>query len=252
MSSRFSLLALGVGVYLAVAIGSFPAALAYRWFGPDGLTLAAVEGSIWSGRAAYGAAAGFSFSDLRWQLHPVALVTGKLSLSAEADLADGIASTSLTASSERLELTDVRVSASLESFREQFALGEVSGNLSLSLSRLELVSGVPVAAAGTLSIADLHGAPLIPIEGVTSIPLGNYRAELTTGEQPGIVAHVKDEGGPLELDGRITLAPDRSYSMDALIKPRAGAPQELVMGVEIVTGEPNAEGRRRFLQRGSF
>lgn len=252
MSSRLSLLALGVGVYLAVAIGSFPATLAYRWFGPDGLTLAAVEGSIWSGRAAYGSAAGLTFSRLRWQLHPTALLTGKLSLSAEADLADGIASADVTASSERIELADVRVSAKLESFRQQFALGDVSGNLSLSLARLELVAGVPVAAAGTLTIAELYSAPLIPIEGVTSIPLGNFRAEFTTGEQPGIVAHVTDEGGPLELEGRITLAPDRSYSMDALIKPRAGAPQELVMGVELVTGEPNAEGRRRFLQQGSF
>jgi general secretion pathway protein N len=252
MSSRFSLLALGVGVYLAVAIGSFPAALAYRWFGPDGLTLAAVEGSIWNGRAAYGMAAGLSFSDLRWQLHPVALLTGKLSLSADADLGGGTASASLTASSERLELTDVSVNAKLESFREQFALGDVSGSLSLSLARLDLVSGVPVAAAGTLTIADLYSEPLIPIEGVTSIALGNFRAELTTGEQPGIIALVRDEGGPLELEGRITLAPDRSYSMDALIKPRAGAPEVLVMGVDLVTGDPNAEGRRRFLQQGAF
>jgi general secretion pathway protein N len=252
MSSRISLLALGLGVYLAVAIGSFPASLAYRWFGPQGLTLAAVEGTIWNGSAAYGSAAGLSLSGLRWELHPVALLTGKLSLSAEAAVADGIARTSLTASSERLELTDVRVSASLESFSRQLNLGDVSGKVNLSLSRLELVAGVPVAVAGTLTVADLYSAPLIPIEGVTTIPLGNFRAELTTGEQAGIVALVTDEGGPLELTGKITLAPDRSYSMDALIKPRAEAPMELVQGVELVTGEPNAEGRRRFLQQGSF
>ena len=252
MTSRFSLLALGVGVYLAVAIGSFPASLAYRWFGPDGLTLAVVEGTIWNGRAAHGTAAGFSFSGLRWQLHPAALVTGTLSLSAEAEIGDGLASATLAASKERLEFTDVRVSARLESFREQLALGEVSGQLGLSLSRLELVAGVPVSAAGTLTVADLYSAPLIPIEGVTSIALGNFRAELTTGEQPGIVALVTDEGGPLELTGRIAVAPDRTYTMDALIKARAEAAHELVVGVELVTGEPNAEGRRRFLQQGSL
>jgi general secretion pathway protein N len=252
MSSRWSLLALGIGVYLAVAIGSFPASLAYRWFGPDGLALAAVEGTIWNGRAAHGAAAGLSFSNLRWQLHPAALLTGKLSLSAEASLAGGLASARLAASSERLELTDVRVSAKLENISEQLALGDVSGQLGLSLSRLELVAGVPVAATGFLTVADLYSAPLIPIEGVTSIPLGNFRAELSAGEQPGIVALVTDEGGPLELTGRITLKPDRTYTMDALIKARADAPPELATGVELVTGEPNAEGRRRFLQQGSF
>jgi hypothetical protein len=87
---------------------------------------------------------------------------------------------------------------------------------------------------------------------VTTIPLGNYRAELAPADQPGIVAVVKDEGGPLELSGRISLAPDRSFSLDALIKARPGAPEVLVQGVEIVTGEPNAEGRRRFLQQGTL
>ena len=252
MSSRFSLLALGIGVYLAVAIGSFPATLAYRWFAPDGLLLAAVEGTIWNGQAAYGTAAGLSFSGLRWQLHPAALLTGKLSLSTEANVAGGLASARLAASSERLEFSEVRVSAKLEHLREQFALGEVSGQLALSLSRLELVDGLPVAAVGTVTVADLQSAPLVPIEGITSIALGNFRAELTAGDQPGIIALVTDEGGPLELTGRITVSPDRSYNMDALIKPRADAPQELVQGVEFVTGEPNAEGRRRFLQQGSL
>jgi general secretion pathway protein N len=252
MSSRLSLLALGVGVYLAVAIGSFPAALAYRWFAPEGLTLAALEGTIWSGRAGYGSAAGLSFANLRWQLHPAALLTGKLSVSAEADLADGIASANIVASSARLELSDVRVSASLESIRERFALGDVSGHFGLSLPRFELVDGVPVAAEGTLTVADLHSPPLIPIEGVTSIPLGSFKAELATGDQPGIFAVVTDQGGPLELMGRVTLAPDRSYTMDVLVKPRADAPQVLVEGLQLVTGEPNAEGRRRLLQQGTL
>jgi hypothetical protein len=252
MSSRLSLLALGVGVYLAVAIGSFPASLAYRWFGPEGLTLAAVDGTIWSGQAEHGAAAGLTFSNLRWQLHPTALLTGTLSVSAEAELVDGLASARITASSERLVLNDVRVSASLESIRNRFALGDVSGQLSLSLPRFETVGGVPVAAEGTLTVSNLYSAPLIPIEGVKTIPLGNFRAELATGEQPGIVAHVTDEGGPLELAGRITLAPDRSYTMDVLVKPRPDAPQVLVEGLLIVTGEPNAEGRRRLLQQGTL
>jgi general secretion pathway protein N len=252
MSSRFSLLALGVGVYLAVAIGSFPAAVADRWFGPEGLTLAVLDGTIWNGRAAYGEAAGFPFSDLRWQLHPLALLTGKLSVTAESKLAGGLASGRVLASGSRIDFSDVRASATLESLSQRFALGEISGRLNLSLSRLELVDGSPVAAVGTLTIADLYGAPLIPMAGVTTIPLGNYRAELAPADQPGIVAVVKDEGGPLELSGRISLAPDRSFSLDALIKARPGAPEVLVQGVEIVTGEPNAEGRRRFLQQGTL
>ena len=150
MSSRLSLLALGIGVYLAVAIGSFPASLAYRWFGPEGLTLASVEGTIWSGQAEHGAAAGLTFSNLRWQLHPAALLTGTLSVSAEAELPDGLASARITASSERLVLNDVRVNASLASIRDRFALGDVSGQLDLSLQRFETVAGILVAFGALL------------------------------------------------------------------------------------------------------
>jgi general secretion pathway protein N len=252
MSSRYSLLALGLGVYLAVAISSFPAALAYRWFAPDALKLASLEGTIWRGSADYGAVAGLPIFDLRWQLHPATLLTGRIGLTTVARLPDGLASARLLASSRQLELTEVRANLSLQSMRDVIAQGAVSGRLSLSLNRLDLVDGVPVAAEGSVALADLVAPPLVPMEGVTSIALGNYRAELTSAEQPGILALVNDEGGPLELSGRVQLAPDRSFTLDALIKPRPGAPEVLVQGLELVTGEPNATGHRRFVQQGSL
>ena len=252
MTSKWSLLALGLGVYLAVAIGSFPAGVAYRWFAPDELRLASIEGTIWNGRAAYGAAGGFPFSDLRWPLHPAALFTGRLSLSAEARLVDGLASANIVASGGRVELTDVRASASLQSLRELLSLGDTSGRLSVSLPRLELVDGAVQGVEGTVTVSELYAAPLIPTEGVTSILLGNFRADLSSPEGSGIVAVLHDEGGPLELAGRATLAPDRSYTLDALLKARPEAHEMLVQGIEIVTGEPNAEGQRKFVQRGTL
>jgi general secretion pathway protein N len=252
MSSRITLLALGLGVYLAVAIASFPAALAYRWFGPERLTLASIDGTIWRGNAAFGAIGGFAFSDLRWRLHPAALLTGRISLSAETRLNDGFASANVAASGSRVELTQVRAATSLKSLRELASLGDISGQLSLSLERLDLVEGWPVAAEGMLEIAELVAPPLVPMSGVSQIPLGSYRAEITTTEEPGILALVNDLGGPLELTGRISLSPDRSYLFDTLIKPRSGAPDVLVEGLDLVSGEPNAQGQRKFVQRGSL
>lgn len=252
MSPRWSLLALGFGVYLAVAVGSFPASLAYRWFGPEPLRLASIEGTIWNGRAAHGAVAGLPFADLRWQLHPAALLTGRISLTAESRIADGFANASVEAAKGRLELRDVRASLRLESVRSVLNLGAVQGDLSVALDRLELSGGLPVVAEGRLTLGNLVAPPLFPTPGVTSIPLGNYRAELTAGDQPGIVATVTDEGGPLELAGRVMLAPDRSFTLDALIRPRPEAPAVLVEGLELVTGEPNATGHRKFVQQGTL
>jgi hypothetical protein len=252
MSSKFSLLALGFGVYLAAAIASFPAAIAERWFAPEELSLAVVEGTIWHGTAAYGAVAGIEFSDVEWWLHPAALLRGRLSVTAETDLATGFARTNLTASGNRLLLTAVRASTDLRTFRDLLAFGEVRGEVNVALESLELVDGWPVAAIGEIQVADLSVPPLIPMNGITTIALGNYRARLTVGDEPGIVALLSDQGGPLELTGRVDLRIDRTYLFDSLIKPRADAPAALVQGLEFVSGAPNASGQRKFVQQGTL
>ena len=52
MTSRVSLLALGVGAYFAFVLATFPASIAHRWFGSE-LTMAGIDGSVWQGSAAY-------------------------------------------------------------------------------------------------------------------------------------------------------------------------------------------------------
>ena len=252
MNSKVSLIALGLGVYLAAAIVSFPASVAKRWFAPPELALAAVEGTIWHGTAAYGAINGFGFSGLEWWLHPAALLRGRLSLTAETDLATGFVRANLVAAGNRLTLTDVRASANLRDFRNWLAFGDVSGDVMVALDSLELIDGWPTAAIGEVQVADLLVPPLFPIDGITTIALGNYRATMIAGDDPGIVALLNDQGGPLELTGRISLQPDRTYVFDSLIKPRADAPDILVQGLEIVSGAPNASGQRKFLQQGSL
>ena len=44
----------------------------------------------------------------------------------------------------------------------------------------------------------------------------------------------------------------RTYAIDALVEPRAGAPEMLVEGLKIMTAEPDAEGRRRLNLTGSL
>jgi hypothetical protein len=75
---------------------------------------------------------------------------------------------------------------------------------------------------------------------------------MVAGDDAGIVALLNDQGGPLEVTGRISLRPDRTYLFDSLIKLRADAPDVLVQGLEIVGGAPNASGQRKFQQQGSL
>ena len=249
--SRASLLALGIGAYLAFAIVSFPASIAQRWFAPDTLALAGIEGTIWRGSAEYGGYAGLAFSDLQWQLHPTALLAGRISLDAEARLTDGFLRTALTVSGGGIRFRDLAATTNLSALGSVLPLPGVRGNLSLALDELELVDGWPVAAAGTVRVANLSAPPLIPVTGVSSIALGDYSARLTTTESVGIEAVVTDDGGPLELSGHADLGSDRSYHLTSKIRPRADASPELVEGLKFMA-PADAEGWHDIEQRGTL
>jgi general secretion pathway protein N len=246
------LLALGLGVYLAVVVVSFPASVAYRWFAPDEVALALIQGTIWNGSAAHGGVAGLAFSDLRWQLHPAALLTGRVSVSAETNFATGFARAEIMAAGNRITLNELSAATDLQVFSTLLPLGGVRGQVSISLDSLEFIDGWPTAAIGQTRIANLAMPPLLPIPGVTTIALGNYVAQFSSSDEPGITALLNDQGGPIELTGRLSLAPDRSYDIDTLIKPRADAPTELVQGIEMVTDTPDANGQRRFRLAGTL
>jgi general secretion pathway protein N len=251
MTSRASLIALGIGAYLAFAIATFPASVAYRWFAPQEITLAAVEGTVWRGSAAYGGINGLAFADLDWQLHPAALLTGGLSLTAEARIAGGLARTDLVLRGSRVALSNFRASVNLQSLDALLPLSGVVGTASLTLERLELVDGWPVAATGTARVAGLAGPPIFPVAGVTTLALGNFFARIESGNDGSILAVVNDEGGPLELtDGRALLNADRSYRLEAAIRPRPDAHAALVDGLRFFPA--NAAGQHVIVDQGQL
>jgi hypothetical protein len=67
-----------------------------------------------------------------------------------------------------------------------------------------------------------------------------------------VAAQFADEGGPLAVTGTVRLDAARAYTFDALIAPRPGADESLVQGLAIMTGEPDAQGRRRLTLTGTL
>lgn len=252
MSSKLSLIALGLGVYVAFALASFPASIAYRWFAPDALALAGIEGTVWHGSAAYGGVEGLAFSGLRWQLNPVALLTGRVRLSAELRLPDGRASAKLTVSGRRIEIDDLRAATELATLRQWLRLGDTRGKASATLATLTLVDGRPVAADGEIRVESLAIPPLFPTPGVTIVELGNYSAKVSSPDSAGLVGAIRDQDGPLELTGTLSLTADQQYRLDAQIRPRADAPDILVQGIENMSTEKSADGRYHLVLSGSL
>ena len=252
MPSKLSWLALGVGAYIAFAVANFPAAQAYQWFAPPVVRLAGVTGTVWSGAAEVGNVAGLPLSNLRFRFQPLALLLGKLSGTVEARLPDGFFDTEITATTERISLHELRAATSLQSLREFLPIYGTQGQISLTLDSLEIENGWPAVAVGEARIGQLRVAPLLPTASGNLIELGDYSARFLEQVEPGLSADITDLSGPLELEGHATLLPDRSYSLEGRIRARPEAAPELVQGIEIMTSEPDAEGRRAFTLAGSL
>ena len=126
------------------------------------------------------------------------------------------------------------------------------GQASLSLDALELADGWPTAVVGDLTLAGLEAPPFVPNGRDTLFALGDYKVTFVPAPERGLAARFADNGGPLEVSGTVDLDAARVYTFDALIEPRPGAAEGLVQGLEIMTAEPDAEGRRRLTLTGSL
>lgn len=238
-------LAVGVGAYLAFTLSAFPAATAYAWFAPAGVQLAGIEGTVWSGRAAVGAVAALPVHDVRWHVSAWQLLLGRVSADLRAQLDDGFVTAQVKATRSRVELSDVRASTSLPTLRNVLPIAGLRGAASLQLSTLALdvAKAWPTKVVGELTLAQLETVPLIPGPRGKLVPIGNYIVRFVDGSG-GINATINDTGGPLEVSGTLALDATRAYKIDARIKPRADAPEELINGLNAITADPDAEGRR--------
>ena len=238
--------ALGLSLYLAFALISFPARVAVDWFAPDQVALTGVEGTLWNGSAVLGAIAGIPVSELTWDLKPTSLLLGRLGADVSTRIADGFVEGSVMAGGERVVLTELRGTMRLSSFASLLPLGGVDGLVTWQMDRLELTEQWPVRAIGRLRISRLSAVPF----GVDN--LGDYQldfADPAAGD--GIAGVLKDTGGPLTVSGGISLAPNRSYSINGKVTARQGASRALINGLNLL-GSPSADGSRDFGFSGSL
>ena len=250
--SRWSWLALGVGAYVAFTLATFPAGTALRWFAPPGFTVAGVTGTLWSGSAASCTVEGFTAEQLRWRVRPLSLFLGRIEAQVEARIPDGFVQGVVTASPSTLRLSDLRGGTSLPALVNVLPVKGMRGQASLALEELVLENGWPSTIVGQLKLTGLETMPLIADGRGTLLPLGDYTVTFQPAPAGALAAQFVDNGGPLEVSGNLNMDDTRTYTFDALIEPRAGAPESLVEGRKIMTAEPDAEGRRRLSLTGSL
>ncbi|MGD2073921.1 MAG: type II secretion system protein N [Gammaproteobacteria bacterium] len=212
--------ALGVGAYLLFMIVTAPAARVLPWVQPEGVQLAGLEGSLWSGSAALVTATPVQLQDLHWQLQPFALLLGRAEARLEARLEGRPVSARV---GEGLfgspYMADVNATVAASDLLRWLRLNQVAadGNLTLELSEVQWPAGTVPALTGTAAWSPARVSA--PVE----LSLGTVR--LATEAQDGITAgKLTSSGGALLVDGEVQLQPDGAYRLDARIRQEGDVP----------------------------
>ena len=233
---RKSLLLVGLLTFVAAFVALFPARVAYNWFAPPAVQLSGLEGSIWSGSAAEMSAAGLYLRDLKWRLRPSRLLTGKLAASVEASPSSGfVAADVAIGPGGSIALSDVNGSLPLRDFASLARMPGLAGDASVRFEELRIRDGLPVAARGTLAVADLV-APM-----VDPASIGGYRAEFFTDDN-AVIGSVEDVNGVFDLAGSLRISADRTYQFLGKVAATDGTSEKLRRQLRFL-GTPNERGQ---------
>lgn len=225
MKTSIKYILLGLVFYFIFIIVQLPANKVY-YFAEDilddqdiPLEIYGLSGSVWKGQAKRITYDGKYFNQVAWEFHPLALLTGNVSSSVRFKNSDANASGlfsysftgNLTAENIRLNMqaTEALKMAKIPAFK-------LGGEFKLNLPRLVLADNRLTFISGRLLWADAKS--IFP----QKLDLGNLVADFSTTEDNVINAKLSDGGGPLELQGLLTLSPDGKYNLNAQFAARDG------------------------------
>ncbi len=251
MNRRKLLVAVGVGCFVVFMLALAPARLLTSLV-PSGIaTISDTSGTLWTGGAQSVSVAGFQLREVEWELHPLPLLIGRLSLALDAKWGDGYvqgnASVGLTGS---VRLRAVRIAGPLDPVMQRMNLRGSGGELAVDFAALEVANQWPTRVIGTVRVGRV---PLSAL-GVAGAATGNYRLEFDieeVGDDGAIPGVLSDGGGPLEIFGELRLMPPRDYTVQARVTARPDAPADLVTGLMLV-GPKQPDGSHQFQMSGSL
>ena len=228
--------------FAAVLIARLPAS----WVLPahGSFTCQSVEGTLWSGGCGSLTIARNPVGDVTWELHPLRLLAGRLAahvtLVREGASANGDVELGFGAKVSARNLTaDLPLDPKLLPALPATLRGQA--HATLALARLD--NGILQELKGTVEAHDL-----VDVKG-NRTALGSYALTFPGGTP--LVGQLKDLGGPLEVQGTVTLTPQGGFEVQGLVAARNGAAPELLDNLRFL-GSPDASGRRAFAFSGTF
>ncbi len=184
------------------------------------LSVDAVTGTIWNGRAGSSMLNGTSLGAITWHVHPLALLSARVDADLGLDGADYKGQTFASLSGSTLRLRDAQISMDAQRLQPAVDIPSLHlrGRVEFLLSEAELVGGFPRKLKGEAHWRDAA------VSGEAEALLGTLSAQFQTSNDGAVIGTLQDAGGPLALDGQFRAA-FTGYEADAVLMARDGNPQ---------------------------
>jgi general secretion pathway protein N len=251
MKTRW-LFALGAVAFLATLLLHAPAALVYAWVQdparPAAVRLHGVHGTVARGGfAALSVNQRTTLRDARWTLRPAWLALLRVAADIEAGDDAVVRARVSRAPFGALHLSRLNAAGSVKTLLQMAGQAPlpVEGQARLDVPLLRVAGGVPIEAEGSIEVESL-----VWTLARNPLALGSFNAAVTT-DPLGILASFGSGPGPLEVGGTALLKPDRSYALDLQLRPRPGAPEQLLTLVRSL-GPADGQGWHHFRRQGAL
>jgi len=233
---RSAAIALGVGSYLLFLLLYFPAQQGLGLASAVGLDipvrLDGIQGTLWSGEAASTSYQGMPLGRMRWHFKPFGLLLGRLGYRIELQGAGeeltGSVRTGLGGGYRMEELAGLLRAERIPSLLGQRQL-DLGGSLDLEQLDLAFDGGRLSEAEGGVRWRD--ASLIAPVK----LKLGDLQADLSNGENGGIVAEIRDLSGPTGIKASANLAEDGNFQFKGLIKPGRNADPGLTTALKAIS-----------------
>ncbi|WP_337841683.1 type II secretion system protein N [Rheinheimera sp.] len=232
-----------LALYLGFVLLLSPAALWLKLVPlPASVQLGPVSGTVWQGQVQALSVQGLTLSDLKWQLNPWLLFTGKLALTLEAGQPRQTQLPSLKTElrfgfdSMQVRQLQARLPVSLLQPALQLPLPVgLDGAVLLKIPQLEWSTAGCQQLQGLVSWLD---AKVQPPTGW--IGLGTLDGQLSCADNQ--LQLVTQPSPPLHLEVTALVSPAGRYRLDGFIKPDSSMPQDVHQAMQFV-GKADAQGR---------
>lgn len=198
-------------------------------------SLAAIEGTLWDGRAGHGWLGDIHLDTVNWQIHPQDLLIGRIETHFQAEGPDLVAS---GRGGYRLfgmpYTTELSGTATVQRIADQLGLGLIkpTGRIEFEMDEIEFSRRHIESAVGTIHWYD---------SGITrpaEIAVGDLRVDIATGDD-GITFKVTDADAVVGVDLDLLVCPDGAYEVSGTITPSPAATPELLASLQALGRRDN-------------